>query len=928
MKVHIETKSLLASAIFSVAMLISCGGGGGEGSSSPSYIQSQEYFSDINATVNPQTTTQTLTSQNLDGSLRKLQTVSSVKFRLEVESLDGSGKIIEKKVLEVEPGKPKSIRIKLDENGGVINIIAKAEGYSEAAKSFKYNSPEEIKQISVDLTPKPVRVKIIDINQGISIQSNGKKYVRFAFIKDSSGMIKLSTDFAEISKASTNGQKILDVSIPLNKLQQNIQKLRVEYRDFQPSKPEDYRNFPGEETVDGEKLISFGFDFLRITDQNGNDPFTGQDSQNLSAARFEGEYFRILRYVDCIQIQKMKDSGILIDEDEQKPGIQFTFWAFDWDEGGWVKAGQGIFVSKGDVSYYDYGDNEADVDTVWDYIIKNGCINDTPCDPDNPSSSSCIDVNNDGIQEDVSCEGNSVIQDIDKICTEGEGWVVVSVTNPSLEWKNLDYIVPGNQQVCCSLTVQNDSGNPVSGAYLYVNPIDNSIAWTEGITDGQGKVEICTVVYDQNNPKGMLYVYNPYTWSYEEQEINFNSCPSSPIEVRDPYKCSVQGKVVDESGNPLKDIFIEVYSDDYLIYRWGYTDEQGNFSIPVVCGVDLTLRANDTSIPFSVNGSLDNNERSDNYEVVELNDIQLQNNPPLGYVYPWDYKVKVGESVRIDVCAWDWEGNYPITYQIKSSLENTLSSPEGQIDEGEGCETVEYSADNYGQENIEVIFIDSVGKGTTVSTSIEVSKENTSPEAYIYGYILDSNSYIYIYAYDEDGDDLTWNIDYTCNDKNNNQTEKGNIGSGEFEDGWGEEEITFNPQNTDTKECKFTLSVTDSQGSSTTESLTLQYVNNPPTVYLWADTGVYVTEGTQQVTVYANIHDDDMNISCTWYVNGIEQEETSCESYTLDLSNAKAGNVYEVKLEVVDGFKNRVEKSINIIYGEQGNANIVIQQKS
>jgi len=66
----------------------------------------------------------------------------------------------------------------------------------------------------------------------------------------------------------------MELAIPVSKLSEGTENIKISYKDFEPSNPNDYENFPGEETDKGDQLISVGFDWLEITDpQTGKNPF-------------------------------------------------------------------------------------------------------------------------------------------------------------------------------------------------------------------------------------------------------------------------------------------------------------------------------------------------------------------------------------------------------------------------------------------------------------------------------------------------------------------------------------------------------------------------------------------------------------------------------------------------------------------------------
>jgi len=216
------------------------------------------------------------------------------------------------------------------------------------------------------------------------------------------------------------------------------------------------------------------------------------------------------------------------------------------------------------VRYYESGEDNDVVDTAWDYIIQNGCINDTPCDPANPTSIACIDVDNDGNVEDVSCSGNHVITDENNICAEetngefSDTYVVISVTNPELNWKNLDYIKPGTGKVECKITIKDDTGNPIPTDVQTYADNNGCIEWSTGTTSAQtGEITLSTLKYcDPAN--GIIEYFDPinnmsvqYDGNNDGTPDTVTFCPPNDqnctcevnINIENINKCIVEGYI-------------------------------------------------------------------------------------------------------------------------------------------------------------------------------------------------------------------------------------------------------------------------------------------------------------------------------------------------------------------------------------------------
>ncbi len=941
--------STIASALF-----FSCSGGGG----------GEEIVSINSSSI----------SGNVDiNGISLISLPEGVTALVKIISVDKNGKVIDSKVQTTTSGFF-MLNINTSDDGGKIIITASADGYTEGTKTIEYESPDDLQDLSIKLEIDPITQRIIPISQ-INITSIGDKVLRTGFFKDKNGVIKTVYGKNSIKKVSYENELIMELAIPISKLQEGVENIKVSYKDFKPSNPNDYKNFPGRETNDGKELISIGFDWLEITDpQTGKNPFVNSqpNSQEISVqlAKIDlGEYYRLLRYADCVQINKIKNTLGTLDEDLTKPGVQFTFYAFDQDIGAWIKAGQAIFVDSNDsnlVKYYELGENENSIDTAWDYIIQNGCINDTPCDPANPSSSACIDIDNDGNMEDISCFGNHVITDENDICTQGDGnyfdtYVVISVTNPEFNWKSIDYIKPGTNTLECKVVIKDDVENPIP-TYVQAYASNNAcIEWTFGNTSSStGETVLSTLKYCEPS-NGIIEYYDPINNKNVKYDRDGDGNPDlvtfcSPtdancickvdITIKNINKCVVEGYIRDSDTQQGKsNVFVNISNDDLTIYKWGLTDSTGKYIVEVPCGIELSLLADNTKRNFNVNGDIELDETADSKNIATLKDILVTNNPPKGYGWLSTYSTKKGNSVTAYLYAWDFENDFPVKYKLKVldssnqeisalSKTGTISQNYGQI--SETIDTTTLLPDNY---IIKFVLADSLYTGDISTSSqktveilagkLNVFSENAMPSiSYFYvspsivGHVGETVN-VYGSAYDLDGDNLTSELSYICYDKDNQNLITTNLVNGD--DLLNNNFVNIKiPQNTDINKCEIKWMVSD--GTNNVYKVRTVYIqNHPPIVSIWTDNQT-VSNGTQNVNIYSNIVElDGDNYICSWFVNDKSTSNTDCNSFTLDLTKYTPPVEIKIKLVVTDIYGNRSNSILTIFFGKQTDLNISIQ---
>jgi len=493
-----------------------------------------------------------------------------------INSVDAEGKLIKKVQVKAKEGKFKA-EVPYSGKGGYMVIIADGgKDFIRSTKTIKYKNREDIDGLRINLELLKVRVKEINVKDGLTITDAGKKYIR----------VRLGDK--DFHTANKGGAKFIDLSIPFNVVQVQ-DKIEVRYRSFRPSDPDDYRFFPGEDDERGNRLVSVGFDYIDIVN-----PVTGKTVFDKSRIKQGQEVLRILRWVDKEQLNRIRNKRGSVDEDPSKGGVQVTFYAFDGDRGMWVTAGKGVFVNSGSVNY---------TGQAFDDILRNGC------------------------QNKQDCESNGVYwNEDDMFLPSSEVYAVVSITNPDLSWKNLDYVAPGDPAEC-EIVIVDSEGNPV-GTWVEVSPDENgNIEYTYGFTSpSTGRVILSTVTYGSPE-NGVVSYYNPkHEWVISpicketaSPIVKFVEGCRCTVNIDDEKVCEVRGRVTDQNGDPIGLAVINIEGSGFSTFT--VTDAQGNYNAKVPCNRDLSIYVDYSVGPFNfnVNGIVGGHETSDDGQIAVVN---------------------------------------------------------------------------------------------------------------------------------------------------------------------------------------------------------------------------------------------------------------------------------------------------------------------
>jgi hypothetical protein len=801
---------LFAVGVASSVFIASCGGGGDGGSSGPGgggSIQPQSV--NIGGVAN---------GQDLSNSSQSTGDKFIIKDALvTVESSYGD----KKQFKTSEDGKFFIPDLKVNPNGGWVKITVEKEGFARYEKVLKYNDPKEINGLVMEALLDPIKnTKVITLTDQLNLtsQQTGNPeddFVSIAVVKDPStdkqqilSGQELKTQLRKNSNLITVWQ--LDINKQLLK-QQDTTALIASVNNYDPINSEHMKKFPTDVNQNGQKLVSAGFDFVDVRDQSGK-PFTLKANQGVEIgikSQASSTSFRVKRSV----------SGNLIkcDEDPNKAGIQIGFYYMYQD----------TWRFLGYATIYD----DSDGNTL------------TSATPPLPAGTYYAIVKSEDVKDEIALNNYINLDHVLTACTR-------DVKKFSFEVDLVD-----------------ESGNPLDG-YVEIN-YDNN--YTYG--SANKKFEVMTT--DGNIDLNKLKIYY---WTYHDNKyINGNVCNpdgNNPnyyickITVVNPYKCTVTGKVIDDSGKGLANKY--VYSNISLSSATTGTD--GSFKLEKVkCNQDGTLYVgyyySNSNRNFNVNGTTDiNNEQSDDSKTAVLKDIQYKNNPPVAYARVWTSTVEAGKQLYLYGYGYDPDGD-SITYSWSDDCSGTFDN--------QNTQNPTWTAPNTPNTSCKITLTVSDGKGGQgkATTDITVTQGGVYLDisyAYPEKYSVKTGKQMKLYssavAYNySNGNSLPITYSWTAKDSTNGND------CGTF-DNPNAQNPTWTAPSTPNTSCKITLTVstTDSNNNQISKSKTfsINVASNSPPVINTISASPSMVEPGGKVNLYSYASDPDGDsITYSWTDN-------------------------------------------------------------
>lgn len=630
----------------------------------------------------------------------------------------------------------------LSKNGGYIVLDVSKDGFTGYSKRIDYTTPAD-----VNLNAELRAINAVVSTPGIVMKSSGATVRAFTFgvVKYANGTKKaLAGSKLKAAKATAGAIMELEIEIPASTVPADVTALVGKFETFDSSNPDDAANFPGAYAdANGNKLVSLAFDYINITDDNGNN--LGSVVQSAIASgklkKAAAEPTIITRHVP------QGSCGNLLND----------FCTGTGDDA--LCANLGTAEKEGfNVPIYTYNSSRG----IWDLL-----------------GMGTLDTNNDGVIDSMDVLAATTTAGSDFCTTSNGAYLRITVTNTDFlkSWWNLDYpLLTSITELCIDETFTDSHGNPLSGVYASIYDDDynpQSFTYASGSADSAGKVRLKPVLTSSldSDRSATLSYYDPYTYSYNTKNVTLGtaaSCATDATVIVRPRMCRVEGKIADEGGAGKANQYVMLYgSAPNYYYAWATTDTAGLFAADVRCEEDMDLYVSYDWTPkarVNVNGAVGAGELSDNGEKAVASTITLQNLAPYAYGYLNTMNMKTDGATSIWVYGYDYDGNYPLAYSITSS-NNTWTARTGSISSTEYWKEVAVSGLGAGNYPLTLVIKDSLNKASTAfdlgTLTVTAPATNRPPTiSYAYPSAMSASPgdtvNLYSWAYDLDGNSVTY----------------------------------------------------------------------------------------------------------------------------------------------------------------------------
>lgn len=752
-----------ALALASTLALSACGGGGGGGgNTAPSTAMVS-----VSGTVSVGTGG-AAAKANASGVVAK---ASLTDAAVVITSFNTAGTQLDKQTIATnQAGLYSTNDLVLSTSGGYVVITVTKQGFADYSKRIDYTSAANL-----NLNAELLRVQTVVASVGTIMTAAGGREPGFSFgvVRYADGTRKaMSGNSLALAKAA-GATSDLEINIPANSVPAGTSTLVGSFNTFDSSNPDEAKSFPGDYVdKDGNRLVSLAFDYMNITDDQGQNlgqlVKAARASGNLAAAATSDTI--INRYIPSGSAENLlKDfcDGTAADHSlcsalstNDKTGFNVPIYTYRSATGDWELLGMGT-----------------------------------------------VDVDNNGVIDTNDTQDNGVprtAQQYRDLAATGRTYLKILVTNEAFiqSWWNLDYPLVFNQapkQLCLNGTVKDNNGQPIVGMYLslYDDDTSQSFGYGYAVTDANGKYQLKTTLTDASSDRtASLYYSDPYSYASANTTATLGespSCGTKDITITKPQMGKIKGRLLTAANQALANQYIYAWEVNTGGYSQAYTDSTGRFELEVRVNESVAIYTGYNNAPTAtanVNGTVDGSEKSDSAQVAELYDMQLANRNPYAYGYLSANTIKTDGMAKVYVYGYDEDGNYPLSYTV-SSTNTAWVEKTGTLSANAGWVEIPVSGLAIGSYPLTLVVTDAVvtsgtvkkGRTTVNIGTLEVTAAANRAPTISYAYLsagaVAPSGVVTVTAsgYDLDGNPLTWKVMASVNGATAQQVCAGDSGS-------------------------------------------------------------------------------------------------------------------------------------------------------
>lgn len=638
----------LATGFIATAFLVACGGGGGS-SSGGTTTPSTKKASTVSGTVALVSLNTLVAGRSKKVSVRKAAGAEAAQVA--IRSYTKTGTEIGKFTLSTGATGAFAQDINLNDAGGYLVITVTKSGYADFSKRVDYDKPSSL-NLRAELAKATAGAGSPDLNDANAINIGVVRNIATGVKTVYSGSALKSARKASGNQVELEMKLDTSSSSPLAGTTSVI----GQFETFNSTDPTQALYFPGaykgtdKNTNQSGQLVSMAFDYIDLNTNTGVNVAkalkklakTGKAGKAAAASAFK----KVTRWVP----QSSCDNLFLQNGSSIAGQWGVPIWSVDpyAGDGTWLKIGDGV------VSTYDT--------TSSTYVPVSFS---TP-----PTASEITNAKN-------ACS------------TSPNGYYVdITVTNPEYleKWWNLDHMILSSEapkEVCVTGKLIDQNSKPLTDVWLYMYDDDysQSFDYGYGVTSSTGAFTLKSALINNSDldRSATISYYDPISYAYQEQAVTLGvspNCGSQTITINRPAICTVKGALSGASANGDIITFYNGGNDYY--YNYAYTNSDGSFSSEVPCDRSLEVYVGGNwskSAVFNVDGVKGEFEASDSGtgagSIVTLAALSKPNTPPETWGSLDTYYATTTQPVNAAVSAWDYDGDYPISYTISTTNPTT-----------------------------------------------------------------------------------------------------------------------------------------------------------------------------------------------------------------------------------------------------------------